>query len=112
MKPETLTLVFALAAAALFFGPAIARLILKPVRGSVTDLRIAAFEAFVADFDKWFRVRDKLKARIAAESAVDAAPLTALVVDVVTQAPSADASPDRAPDSSPVSSPTEKADAP
>lgn len=68
MKPETLTLLLALGAFLLFFGPAIARVVLRPERGSMTDLRIAQFEALVIDLDKSLRIREKIKARLEAQA--------------------------------------------
>ena len=89
MKPETLTLLLAVLAFVVYFGPAALRLILRPERGSVTDLRIARYEALLADFDKRARVGEKLEKRLAEDKARASAgeatttTLASIVVDVI-----------------------------
>lgn len=63
--PSTSSTTVLLALVALFliyFGPSLARVVLKPERGSKLDLRIAWFETMVADFEKRTKVTEKLAA--------------------------------------------------
>lgn len=60
--PSSTVLLSLLALFVLYFGAPILRAILKPERGSLTDLRIAWFESFVNDIDKRARITEKLAA--------------------------------------------------
>jgi len=64
VRKETWELLGALVAFLFFFGPSIARFVLRPERGSLTDLRIAAWEAWTADLDKRDRIKEKTKAKL------------------------------------------------
>jgi hypothetical protein len=64
VKKETLELVAAVVAFLFFFGPSIARFLLRPEKGSLTDLRIAAWEAWAADLDKRSKIKEKTRAKL------------------------------------------------
>jgi len=61
VTPELSLLLLATVAVIIYFGPTVVRLVLKPEKGSETDLRIAWWETFLNDFEKRHKVGEKLK---------------------------------------------------
>ncbi len=62
MSAEASLLFLAALAVVIYFGPAAARAVLKPEKGSLTDLRIAWWETFLNDFEKRHKIGEKTAA--------------------------------------------------